>query len=289
MKKSIWIPLLAGWGLCYAHFSASAQEYKEHISKQFTLQKPASGSVLAVYNIFGSVKVEGYSGDKVLIEVDETISGDDAAVVETGKKEFKLGFDQTADSLIAYTAAPYDTRPRHNTHYDHDDHHQEYVVKLAYTIKVPNNINLRISTVNNGALDIQDVYGALKITNVNGSISIANAKGATEARTVNGSLTVSYLSVPTEASSYYTLNGKLTATYPKTLAADLQFKSMNGEFYTDFDNTAVLPSEVVKTESKKANGTTYKLNKNTQMRIGAGGKLFKFETLNGNIYIKKQS
>ena len=62
---------------------------------------------------------------------------------------------------------------------------------------------------------------------------------------------------------------------------------MNGQFFTDFPETEVLPTEVVKTESKNNTGTMYKLNKNTQIRIGKGGKLFKFETLNGNIYIKK--
>jgi hypothetical protein len=49
-----------------------------------------------------------------------------------------------------------------------------------------------------------------------------------------------------------------------------------------------MPGKVVKTQSKGSNGTVYKLSKNSDVRIGAGGKTFKFETLNGNIYIKKQ-
>ena len=40
---------------------------------------------------------------------------------------------------------------------------------------------------------------------------------------------------------------------------------------------------------KEGDGTVYKLNKTTAIRIGSGGKLFEFETLNGNVYIKKQS
>ena len=62
---------------------------------------------------------------------------------------------------------------------------------------------------------------------------------------------------------------------------------MNGEFYTDFPNAEVLPSTVTKTQKENDHGTTYKLNKNTAVRIGNGGKTFKFETLNGNIYIKR--
>lgn len=134
---------------------------------------------------------------------------------------------------------------------------------------------------------VKDVYGALNVYNVNGPITIVNAKSTTVARTVNGPVTVNYLSIPQDASSYYTVNGKMEVTYPSNFEANLQFKSMNGQFFTDFPDTEVLPTEIVKTETKNNNGTIYKMNKNTAIRVGKGGKLFKFETLNGNIYIKK--
>ncbi|WP_448697776.1 DUF4097 domain-containing protein [Mucilaginibacter sp. AW1-3] len=284
MKKLL-LPIFLGLGLCLVQIKAKAQhEAKEHVSKQFTLSK----GVVVVYNVFGSINVEGYSGDKVIMEIDQTISAKDEATLAEGKRDFKLVFDQKADTVMAYIAAPYDSRP--HTHYgDWDDHrHIEYQYKLNFTIKVPFNMNLRISTVNNGNIGVKDVYGSLHINNVNGGIEIENAKGATYAHTVNGPVTVNYLSVPNDDSSYYTINGKIQATYPASLAADMEFKSMNGQFYTDFENVEVLPGKVTKTEAKGKAGTTYKLNKNSDFRIGAGGKLFKFETLNGNIYIKKQ-
>ncbi|AYL94888.1 hypothetical protein [Mucilaginibacter celer] len=287
MKRSL-LPVLTGLGLCLARISAHAQDYKEHISKQFTLQGTASGTTLAIYNIFGSITVQGYAGNQVTMEVDETIRADDHAEIENAKKEVKLGFYQKADSIVAYIAEPYDTRPRQSWRRDDQHRHNKYTVKLEYVVKVPYGINLCVSTVNDGDVEVKDVYGALKVNNVNGGITIANAKGTTNAHTINGPLTVTYLSVPPDASNYYTLNGKLEVTYPANLAADLEFKSMNGQFYTDFPDTEVLPTRVSKTESKSGAGTTYKLSKNNGVRIGAGGKLFKFETLNGNIYIKKQ-
>ena len=57
---------------------------KEHISKEFTLSKGAAATTLAIYNIDGFIKVEGYSGDKVIIEMDETISAEDNAKLENG-------------------------------------------------------------------------------------------------------------------------------------------------------------------------------------------------------------
>jgi hypothetical protein len=283
MKRLI-IPVLAGLGLCLAQLSAAAQEYKTHISKEFTYQK----GVVGIYNLFGSVKVEGYSGNKVVMEIDETISADDQQTVEQGKKEFKLDFEQKADSILAYISEPWNTKPHHyDKHWD-ERRNIEYRVKLQFVVKVPYNIDLDASTVNDGDLYVKNVYGKLNINNVNGKIDIVNAKGTTRAHTVNGGVTVNYLAVPPDASSYYTINGELKVTYPSSLAADISFKSMNGEFYTDFQDVQVMPSKVTKAENKTGSGTTYKLSKLSDIRFGAGGKTFKFETLNGNVYIKKQ-
>jgi hypothetical protein len=282
--KRLLIPVLTGLGLCFAQFSASAQEYKTHISKEFTYEK----GMVGIYNLFGPVKVEGYSGNKVVMEIDETISGDDQQTVERGKKEFKLKFEQKADSIMAYISEPWNTKPHQYNRHWNERRNIEYRVKLQFVVKVPYNVDLDASTVNDGDLYVKDVYGKLNINNVNGKIDVVNAKGTTRAHTVNGGVTVNYLAVPPDASSYYTINGELRVTYPSSLAADVSFKSMNGEFYTDFQDVQVMPSKVTKSENKSGSGTTYKLSKLSDIRFGAGGKTFKFETLNGNVYIKKQ-
>jgi hypothetical protein len=286
--KKVFIPLLGGLGLlCCVSTDAVAQrkEFNQHISKEFTIPKGVEG-VLALYNINGPLSVEGYAGDKVMIEVDETLSADDTATLETGKHEFKLAFDQANDSILVYIAAPYDSRPHHNWNRNDDDDRIEYNFQLSFTVKVPYNTNLDISTVNKGDVSVQDVSGALRVRNVNGAITINNAQGVTRAHTINGNLTVNYLKEPPGNSDYYTLNGRLTVTYPKTLSADLQFKSMNGKFFTDFPNVEELPVVVTKNVNHDGGGTTYKLNIDKRVRIGNGGKLLHFETMNGNIYIK---
>ena len=288
MKRKF-IPLLAGLGiLCAARPAANAQEFKEHIKKEFPVQK-AAGTVLAIYDLEGSVNVEGYAGDKVVLEIDKVISAKTTELVETGKKEFKLEFEQKSDSIIVYIAEPYDTRPHSDRQRYNNDRHIEYRCQLQFTVKVPYDISLDIRTVNNGSLSIQNVNGSLKAHNVNGGIAIKNAKGATEARTINGGVTVNYLSVPTDSSSYYTLNGTLEVTYPAALSANIQFKSMNGAFYTDFENTEPLPLFVVKNVENAGKGTMYRLDVARRIKFGNGGTVLKFETMNGNIYVKKQS
>ena len=288
MKKVI-VTLLMGLGIICTVSKANAREFKEHISKEFALSGEAAASTLFIYNISGFIKVEGYSGNKVLLEMDKTITADDDKNLETGKKEFKIAFDQKSDTIMAYIAEPYDSRPHHNWQYNDDRSEIEYNYNVDFTVKVPSGMNLHISTVNDGIITVNNVNGTLHVNNVNEEISIKNAKGTTFAHTVNGDVSVNYLINPPEESSYYTINGNIRISYYPDLSADLQFKSMHGDFYTDFPEVELLPASITKVKEKKGEGIVYKLNTTTAVRFGKGGKIFKFETLNGNVYIKKQS
>ena len=288
MTKKI-ISLLMGLGILCASAEAKNREFKEHLSKEFVLSGNVTGTTLFIYNISGFIKVEGYNGNKVLFEMDKTISAADEKNLEEGKKAFKLAFEQNKDSITAYISGPFDSRPNRNRHYNDDRSEFEYQSDVDFTLKVPFGINLHVSTVNNGIISVSNVEGALHIDNVDGEISILNAKGTTWAHTVNGDVTVGYLINPQEESSYYTINGNIRVTYQPGLSADLRFKSMNGDFYTDFRDGEMLPASITKTADRRVGAIVYKLNALTAVRFGKGGRIFKFETLNGNVYIKKHS
>jgi DUF4097 and DUF4098 domain-containing protein YvlB len=288
--KHFMIPFLAGVVLSCTQAPAQTQEFKEQIVKEFTLKQNAANSTLAIYNINGFIKVEGYSGDKVVLEIDKTISGKTKEILEQGKEEFKLMFDQNADSVIVYMLEPYDSRPnRNNWKENNRDRRIEYKYDLDFTVKVPFAMNLHVSTINGGDVSIKDVSGTLHAYNINGAVTLTNAKGATEVRTINGNVEANYTSIPPGKSDYKTLNGDIKISYPANLSADCEFKSFRGEFYTDFPNVESLPVKVIKNQDQKNDKTIYKLNTETSIRIGNGGKTFRFETFNGNIYIKKQS
>lgn len=286
--KPFLIPALVGLVLSCAQSPVIAQEVNEHIRKEFTVSKSATNT-LSIHNINGFIKVEGYSGDKVVLEVDKSITAKTTQDLETGKKEFQFRMEQNGDSIMAYIAEPFDSRPNRTKERRDRNWHIDYDFTLNFTVKVPYQVNLVVSTVNRGNVTVRDVAGALAVSNVNGAISLTNAKGATIAHTINGNVDINYVASPPEQSAYYTLNGDIRVSYPANLSADIQFKSFQGKFYTDFENTEVLPTRVVKTQQQTGNGTVYKLAKDTAIRIGRGGKTFKFETFNGNIYVKKQS
>ena len=170
-----------------------------------------------------------------------------------------------------------------------EDRKIEYHFHLDFIIKVPFSVNLHVSTVNGGDLIVNDVTGSLDVSNVNGAIKLTNAKGTSKVRTINGNVEANYLVVPPGESNFKTLNGDIKISYPSSFAADCQFKTFHGEFFTDFPNAETLPVKVIKNEDNKSARTIYKLDTETSIRFGNGGKNYRFETFNGNIYIKKQS
>jgi hypothetical protein len=286
--KRIILPSLAASLVLLSNCQTAAQnrEFTEKISKEFTVSTSPGQNVLALYNIDGSVTVQGYDGNKVVVEATKIITADDTQTLELGTKEAQLGFLQRGDSIVVYTAGPYDSRPRNNRgNWNHKD--IDYHYSFNYVVKVPRQLNLHISTVNNGKVAIRDVSGKLEAYNVNGAIALTNVRGTTKARTVNGNVDATYVANPEGASSYHTINGQINVTYPRNVSADVHFKSMHGELFTDFPNVEMLPVQVTQNKQSGGNGTKYKLNKDTAVRLGKGGKDFRFETLNGDVTIKQ--
>jgi hypothetical protein len=66
----------------------------------------------------------------------------------------------------------------------------------------------------------------------------------------------------------------------------LLFRSMQGEFYTDFEVKPITNSQPVKSESKSSK-MIFKLENATAVQVGSGEVEYKFNTLNGDVYVKK--
>ncbi|UOQ77725.1 hypothetical protein MUN84_03385 [Hymenobacter sp. 5516J-16] len=85
---------------------AQNREATEKITREFTIAGDASRATLALYNIFGSVTVQGYSGKTVVVEITKTIKAPSAELLAQGQKEAQPGFEQHADSVLLYVAGP---------------------------------------------------------------------------------------------------------------------------------------------------------------------------------------
>lgn len=265
---------------------AQEKEFSERIKKEVPLAN-RSDNALIIKNVFGSVTVEGYSGNEVVVDVKRSIWAETTADLELGKQELQLKVIQEADRVLLRPDAPYinfdDEKLRFN--WCNNDE-LTYSHRLDFTVRVPNSVKIIVSAVNDGEVVVKNTKGEyLKASNINGGITLNNVTGKTKVNCINGAVSISYASNPDEASEYYSLNGDINISYQESLSANISFKSMNGDMFTDFD----INKQFMQTNKQAGKGSKPKYRYETKpvVQIGAGKVNYDFETLNGDVYIKK--
>ncbi|RYF58486.1 MAG: hypothetical protein EOO39_34200, partial [Cytophagaceae bacterium] len=104
------------------------------------------------------------------------------------------------------------------------------------TIRVPQRFSLKLHTINNGDITVENVTGEMEITNINGAIELTNINGSAVAQTVNGDLKATFRDVDNKTPmAFSTLNGKVDVTFPASVKANVKLKSDMGDVYSDFD------------------------------------------------------
>ncbi len=262
----------------------TAKPYQETIKKEIPFPD-SDDAVLILENIFGRIEVEGYDGDKIIFEINEEYNTDSKEEFEEVKRKVYLTFNTYGDTVDVFTDGvcgchqdKYRNRLREKCNYDY---------RFDFKVKVPMRANIRVSTVNDGDVKISGITGEVVAENVNGGIFIDGISGSVDVHTINGDVEVRYTKNPDKYSKYYTLNGNVNVYYHQGLSADLRFKSFQGDLYTNFDISEKLPPVRLAPTIKSRNGTTYKIEDRTAVRIGKGGVLLDFETFNGDVFVRK--
>jgi DUF4097 and DUF4098 domain-containing protein YvlB len=303
--KTIWSAL----ALLLMSMQVLAQTYNEKISKEFSFEKKTADNAVMVANINGNIRVEGYAGDKIILEVDKSIRAKTNERLEQGKTQIQLGVLDLVDTLIFYvqgTEAQFGRKSEGNNgkswsrnEYGYNwccngnrncntdcDCHLQFDYKMDFVLKVPANVHLLVSTINDGNIDIARVKGAVKADNINGSIKLTDLVREANVSTINGDVDIEYISNPKKDCRFYTLNGDINAWFQKGLAASLSFESFNGSLYTNIEKLETLPVQVEK--KSEAKGVKYKVNDN-RFKVGPGGAFLDFETFNGDVYLKERT
>jgi hypothetical protein len=276
--------------------NAGAQIFTETLKREYQFEKPSSNNTFILANINGNIKVEGYSGDKILVEAIRTIKAKNSERLDRGKKEMQLNQIDRYDTIIFYVGGSCNKfnyqkikRGEHRWGYNWDcdkaDCNQSFDYKFDFTIKIPYSVNIEVSTVNDGNISVTDMKAGVTANNVNGAIQLSGLEGPTCAVTINGDVDLEYNKNPTSNCRYYTLNGDINANFQKGLVANLSFKSFNGEFFTNLESLTSLPMEIKKVEGEK--GVHLKVA-GSKYKIRQGGALLDFETFNGDAIVKEK-
>lgn len=269
--------------------NAQRKEFSEVINKELAFENSSGDTMLEVQNLSGSIAVEGYDGNTVLVTVEKTISASNTTNLELGKKEIGIKVINQGDKIIVYPDVP-------NMHYKDGrftnincDRWEEspYEHTLNFKVQMPKTSKLKVGAINSGEVTVKNTRGSfIEANNINGGIELVDITGQTKVHCINGAVSISYADNPTLESTYYSLNGDITISYQKDLSADIAFKSMNGELFTDFDITKQY-AKTSKNDAGKKKNAKYKYESKPVVQIGNGGLSFDFETLNGDVIIKK--
>lgn len=260
------------------------------------LSDPGKAYKLNVSLLNGSIKVVGYEGKDIVIDVKQGServrknknknSEDDAdANVNINLKHNRGDQSNGMKRINGVTGLDVSARENNNTVTVQSD---SWKGAVTLTIKVPsNNGTLKLNSTNDGDISVTNVSGELEITNTNGSIFLTNIAGSAVANTVNGAVTASFKSVdPKAAMAFSTLNGNVDVTFPSTFKANVKLKSDMGEMFTDFDMEADKSQPKVNRTSQSG---MYRVNIENWVygKINGGGPELLMKNMNGNIYIRK--
>ena len=261
------------------------------------LSSPGKPYSLKIQLVTGSIKVASYDGKDILINATPR-SDDDTKGSKTnsnfnvninfqkgGKDKEEADFDKSGMKRISSSGGFEVTAKEADNNVTVNTGNPNKAVDLD--LKIPQDVKLKIGTVNDGEISVENVRGELEVSNVNEKITLDKVSGSVMANTVNGDIVVTFSKVdPNAPMAFSTLNGDIKVTLPIDTKANLKLKSDNGEIFSDFDVVVdKTPGKVDKTSTPGM----YKIKKDDWVygKINGGGAEMLMKNMQGDIYLKK--
>lgn len=238
------------------------------------LTKPNEAGSLDVSLVMGTIKVTGTKSKEVLIK----------SSVGEGRERTRgeaNGLKRIPNTNMGLTVTEQNNQVEVST----DAIHR----MINLEIEVPQNFNLRLSTVNGGNLVVSNVNGNMELANVNGSILLENVSGNAVANTTNGMVKANILKWDGKSPmAFSTLNGNVDITLPANSKFSTKLRSDRGEVYTDFDMTREAAQAQTKTGTRNDKGL-YRVSTADFItgKVNGGGPEILIKNMNGNIYLRK--
>lgn len=276
-KRRVMLALIAA--------SMAAQPAMADLEESRTLERSfelAAGGRLVIDNVFGSIRVTGSDRDSVRMKAVETIRADDEEALARARREVELLAEGDSRLVDLYVDGPFRDRRDHG--WSRHQRQPRYRVSYDFILEVPRDTVIELSTVTDGEISVVGVHGDFDVKNVNGGIEMLDLQGSGSIHAVNGPITADFSRSPRSVCEFKTVNGKVEVFFPADLSADLELISRWGELWSEFEVTAVPVPPV--TRRTKA-GTTVIKSGGPLVRVAQGGPRLSFETLNGDVLIRR--
>jgi len=286
MKRACAILSLAAFPLLAAAYRHASDDvdfgYEDHetIHRSFPLSGSLADRKLTVDNVSGRIRVTGYDGNEVRIDIDRHNMAESQDKLAEAKRRVTLQISQSGGSVRLFEDGPF-RNGDDGVNYRGDSHYG-YRVDFNYEIQVPIAMALKLKNFNHGPIEIANTTGEFDIRGFNGGITMDRVSGFGSVNTFNGPIKVTFSPNPEHDTQFKTFNGTVDVYFRPDLNADLRFKTFNGGIYSDFE-LAPMPAA--------ASGArfVYRAGRSGQGRIGKGGPMLTFDGFNGTIRLHAKS
>ena len=265
-------PVVAALGLCLVLTTGglAAQDAAERIV--VPLSEPGQPAVLTADLMNGSIRVEAYDGNEILVRTTHDPADDEG-------EDSHQGLTRIVNTSVGLTVEERDNRVTIEADWS------SRATRLE--VQVPRRTSVRLATVNNGDIHVEGVEGTHELSNVNGAITALGVTGSVVADTTNGDVKVSFVTIePDKPMSFSTWNGDVDLTVPADTRARLVLNSGQGDIYTDFE-VVLAPQELKTTRNEGKRGFRVRVEKEVVGSINGGDAEFRFKTYNGDIFVRK--
>ncbi|MGB2869885.1 MAG: DUF4097 family beta strand repeat-containing protein [Bacteroidota bacterium] len=261
-------------------FVAVAQEQADKINVPLT--DPARAIFLKVGLLSGSITVKGSSIKEVIVEAKIRKTDEGEEDEERSSKKSRAGLKLIQNVSTGLTVEEDDNLVTVGTRNAGGSR------TVDLTIQVPANCSMKLTTVNDGNIVVDDITGDLEISNTNGEVDLNRISGSAVAHALNGHVKVTFSKVnPEKSMSFSSLNGDIDVAFPPDIKATMNLKSEQGEIYTDFDIAMEKTSTKVEDNTKGKGKFRVTLEKGMKGKVNGGGSEMQFKNFNGDIYIRK--
>lgn len=237
------------------------------------LSNPGEPGQLELGIVRGSITVTGTDNEEVIINYS---GGDNHMHDDT--PQMRNGLRRISDNSIGFEVTEDDNEVEIGGASPH--------ANVNFSISVPRNFSLYLSTVNGGDVIVENVNGEMEVSNVNGDITLNNVSGSATVNTVNGDITATFNRIGDNPMAFTNVQGDIDITLPSDASVTAKMKSEWGEVFTDFE----MDIDRSNREQIEADSDVYRVSINNMItgRINGGGPEYMFKTLQGDIYIRRQ-
>ncbi|HWP03592.1 MAG TPA: DUF4097 family beta strand repeat-containing protein [Gemmatimonadaceae bacterium] len=223
------------------------------------------GRWLTIVDLNGSISVEPAAGDRVEVLAEKRWRRGDPQRVRI---ELRRTGPAEGDVLVCALWGESATCDENGYRSERRERNSGDV-SVAFMVKVPQGVNVRLFTVN-GGISVR-ASGQILARTINGTVTAISSGGPVSATTVNGNVEAEFSRLGSDL-RFETVNGSVELRLPEAVDAELRLRTVNGAIQSDFP--LVLRGRI---DPRRLDAT-----------LGNGGPRLIATTVNGSVRLKRR-